>query len=173
MSSLKLNHVLGMGSLAMLLAGCVTTQNAMVLDRVGPDPSSPINTSSNVGNLIVYSAYDANADFDRRDNFRPEYSDYKVLTAASELQQRVHNNSGTILQRPKLVALPPGDYRVVAQANGYGVVTVPVTIVAGKDTILHLEGGTVWPNQPQFNETNAVRLPDGNVVGWKNTMAMK
>jgi len=64
-------------------------------------------------------------------------------------------------------------YRIVAAANGYGMVTVPVTIAAGQTTILHLQGGSTWPNQAAFNQTNAVRLPDGGIVGWKSTVAMK
>ena len=81
--------------------------------------------------------------------------------------QRVHNNSGTILQDAVPVALPPGKYNVVARANGYGYVTVPVMILAQQNTILHLEGGGFWPNESAFNHTNAVLLPDGVVIGWK------
>jgi len=32
---------------------------------------------------------------------------------------------------------------------------------------LHLEGGSSWPNESAFNQTNAVRLPDGQIIGWK------
>jgi hypothetical protein len=71
------------------------------------------------------------------------------------------------------VELPAGTYRIIAQANGYGFVTVPVTVVAGHETILHLEGGDRWPNPRAFNQSNAVRLPDGEVVGWKSAVAMQ
>jgi hypothetical protein len=40
-------------------------------------------------------------------------------------------------------------------------------IVAQQNTILHLEGGGSWPDESAFNQTNAVRLPDGLIVGWK------
>jgi hypothetical protein len=46
-------------------------------------------------------------------------------------------------------------------------VTVPIIIVAQQNTILHLEGGGSWPDESAFNQTNAVRLPDGIIVGWK------
>jgi hypothetical protein len=46
-------------------------------------------------------------------------------------------------------------------------VSIPVMIVAQQNTILHLEGGGFWPNESAFNQTNAVRLPDGQIIGWK------
>ena len=49
----------------------------------------------------------------------------------------------------------------------HGLVTVPVTVVAGEETVVHLEGGGRWPNPQVFNQSNAVRLPNGEVVGWK------
>jgi hypothetical protein len=83
------------------------------------------------------------------------------------LLQKVHNNSGTILQDAVPVELPPGEYKVIALANGYGFVTVPVRIEPHQNTILHLEGGGFWPDESVFNQTNAVRLPDGLIIGWK------
>jgi hypothetical protein len=150
-----------------LLSGCATGKNGLALDTVGPPLPQPTATISNNGTLVVYSAYEVNADFNARDPNRPEYSDYKILTTDGKLLQRVHNNSGTILQDAVPVALPPGKYNVVARANGYGYVTVPVMIVAQQNTILHLEGGGSWPDESAFNQTNAVRLPDGLIVGWK------
>ena len=170
---MKLNLISAAGGLGLLLAGCTTFHNGMVLEGVGPGPASTVNATAADGTLMVFSAYDVNADFNSRDAHRPVYSDYRILTADGKLQQRVHNDSGTMLQRPMGVELPPGQYRIVAAANGYGMVTVPVTIAAGQTTILHLQGGSTWPNQAAFNQTNAVRLPDGGIVGWKSTVAMK
>jgi hypothetical protein len=152
-----------------LLSGCATGKNGLALDTVGPPPFSPAATGSTLtgGTLVVYSAFKRNADFNALDPNRPEYSDYKILTTDGKLLQRVHNNSGTILQDVVPVALPPGKYNVVARANGYGYVTVPIMIVAQQNTILHLEGGGSWPDESAFNQTNAVRLPDGLIVGWK------
>ena len=170
---MKNNLLFAVGGIALLLAGCATSHNGMVLDSVGPDPASTVNPAVPDGSLLVYSAYEVNADFSSRDTRRPEYSDYRILTADGQLQQVVHNNSGTILQRPAQVGLPAGNYRVVAQANGYGSVTIPVTIVAGETTFVHLQGGVAWPDHPAFDQSNAVRLPDGEVVGWKSPVAMK
>jgi hypothetical protein len=152
---------------AALLSGCATGKSGLALDTVGPPLPQPTAAISTNGTLVVYSAYEVNADFNVRDPNRPEYSDYKILTADGKLLQKVHNNSGTILQDAVPVALPPGKYNVVARANGYGYVTVPIMIVPQQNTILHLEGGSSWPDESAFNQTNAVRLPDGLIVGWK------
>jgi hypothetical protein len=151
----------------ILLSGCATGKNGTVLDTVGPPLSQPAAANSTNGTLVVYSAYEVNADFNSRDPNRPEYSDYRILTNDGKLLQRVHKDSGTALQDPVAVGLPPGKYRVSARANGYGYVTVPVIIETQPSTILHLEGGGSWPNESAFNQTNAVRLPDGQIIGWK------
>ncbi len=150
-----------------LLSGCATGSNGLALDTVGPPLTQPMGASSTNGTLVVYSAYEVNADFNARDPNRPEYSDYKIFTTDGKLLQRVHNNSGTILQDPVSVKLQPGKYNVVARANGYGFVAVPVMIAAHQNTILHLEGGGSWPDESAFSQTNAVRLPDGQIVGWR------
>lgn len=151
-----------------LLSGCASS-NGLALDTVGPPMFQPATTSSTStnGTLVVYSAFRRNADFNSRDPYRPEYSDYKIFTTDEKLLQRVHNNSGTILQDPVSVELPPGKYHVFARANGYGYVTVPVIIEAEQSTVLHLEGGGSWPDKSALFQTNTVLLPDGRVVGWR------
>jgi hypothetical protein len=154
-----------------ILSGCATG-NGLVLDTVGPpisQPSQPTMTTSTPtnGTLTVYSAFRRNADFNARDPRRPEYSDYELFSTTGKLLQRVHNNSGTVFQDAVSLELPPGKYNVHARANGYGFVTVPVIVEAQRKTILHLEGGGFWPDESVFNQTNAVRLPDGLVIGWK------
>lgn len=157
-------------SAAILLAGCaISTRSNLVLDTVGPPMSQPTMSSSPsaTGSLLVFSAFRSNADFNARDPYRQEYSDYEIFTADGKRLQRVHNNSGTILQEAVSVTLPVGKYQVMARANGFGFVIVPVIIVAHQSTILHLEGGGFWPAESVFNQTNAVRLPNGLIIGWK------
>jgi hypothetical protein len=150
-----------------LLSGCATG-GKLALDPVGPAPSPvTVNSSATDGTLVVYSAFRRGTDVNEHEHYRPEYSDYKILTAEGEWLRRVHNNSGSPLQDALTVELPAGKYQVVARANGYGFVTVPVVIAAQQSTILHLEGGDPWPDASVFNQTNAVHLPDGNIIGWK------
>lgn len=165
---MKANSLLAAGALGWLLAGCATADKGLLIESVGPDPAAAASLSAANGTLVVYSAYEVNADFNIRDQHRPEYSDYRIFTADGKLLAWVHNSTDTILQRPRMVELPPGLYRVLAPANGFGLVRVPVTIAAGKETVVHLEGGNRWPNPGAFNAANSVRLPDGEVVGWKN-----
>jgi hypothetical protein len=151
-----------------LLTGCAGGDR-LLLAPVGPAPYQAATTASASanGSLVVYSANRRGADANARDSRRPEYSDYKIFAADGTLLQHVNNNSGTVLQDPVAVALPPGKYTVIARANGFGYVTVPVRIAAQQTTVLHLEGGVIWPEASAFGQTNAVRLPDGQVIGWK------
>jgi hypothetical protein len=152
---------------AIFLSGCVIAKHGPVLATVGPQDQSAFVNSTN-GMLVVYSAYDVNPSFNNRDSREPVYSDYDILTSDGKPLPRVHNNSGTLLQDPLAVELTPGKYSVLAFANGYvRKVLVPVIIEAGRTTIIHLEGGGFWPDESAFNQTNAVRLPDGVIVGWK------
>ncbi|HEV2436822.1 MAG TPA: hypothetical protein VG077_12550 [Verrucomicrobiae bacterium] len=153
----------------VFLLGCTTGRSGLALDAVGPSPAQTAPARSTTGTLVVYSAYDVNADFNSRDPYRPEYSGYKIFTATGKLWQRVHNDTGTLLQGPASVVLPTGKYRVVARANGYGRVTVPIIIEAKRTTVLRLDGGGAWRHKLAFNQTNAVRLPDGRIVGWRAT----
>jgi hypothetical protein len=155
-------------AISALLSGCASERNRLVLDPVGPPPGQSSTPSSTNGTLVVYSAYDVDANWNARDPRRPVYSDYKIFSPDGNLLRAVHNDSRTILQDPVPVELPVGKYRVVANANGYGRVTIPVVIKAHQTTVLHLEGGGFWPNEAEFNQTNAVCLPDGQIIGWKS-----
>jgi hypothetical protein len=164
MKSVSLFCVLAIGT---LLSGCASERNRLVLDPVGPGSPQPSSVNSLNGTLVVYSAYDVGANWNARDPRRPVYSDYKIFSWDGNLLRAVHNDSGTMLQDAMPVELPRGKYRVVASANGYGRVTIPVVIEASQTTVLHLEGGGSWSNEAAFNQANAVRLPDGQVVGWR------
>ena len=164
---MKTVSILYIAVIGGLLSGCTSDRSRLVLDRVGPRSLQTPAINSQNGTLVVYSAYDAGANFNARDPYRPIHSDYKIFSLDGSLLRAVHNDSGTILQDAVPVELPTGKYRVVANANGYGRVTIPVVIEACQTTVLHLEGGGSWPNEAEFNQTNTVRLPDGQIVGWR------
>jgi len=151
-----------------VFSGCTTSKPGLVLDAVGPPMSKSVATTATNGTLLVYSAYEVNPNFTSRDPYGQKHSNYKIFNPQGDLIQIVHNDTGTMLQDAVPIELPPGNYRVRAHANGYlGEVTVPVVVAAHQDTILHLEGGGGWPDESSFNQTNAVRLPNGTVIGWK------
>jgi hypothetical protein len=169
---MKLNFILAAGGAAALLVGCASSHVGVVLDTVGPGPADTYHASATQGTLQVFSSYEVNPDFNSRDPYRQEFSDYRLLDANGQLIQQVHNNSGTILQRPLVVTLPAGRYLVEAQANTYGLVKVPVKIENGRDTQVHLEGAARWPNATGPDSANAVHLPNGQIVGWKSSVPM-
>lgn len=155
-------------AVGLLLIGCATGKSGIVLDPVGPTSAQPFAIHSDNGTLIVFSAYEVNANFNSRDPYRHEYSSYKIYSNDGKLLQVVSNDTGSNIDSPAEVSLAPGEYRVLAHANGCGTITVPVVVTASRVTTLHLEGGYSWPNESDFNKANAVRLPDGDIVGWKN-----
>jgi len=164
---MKIKNILALLGAGTLLAGCTTSEGGLVLDQVGPEPVATGSIASTNGTLVVYSAFEASPEFNSRDVYGREYSDYQIFSPAGKLLRRVHNDSGTIALSPSPVELPAGKYRVVARANGFGTVTIPVLIEANRVTTMHLEGGGSWPDEAAFRKTNAVRLPDGQIVGWR------
>jgi hypothetical protein len=154
---------------SIVLSGCATNQPGPALATVGPVPlASPVTGSGN-GTLLVFSAFKRNADFNTSDPNREEHSDYKILNADGTLLRRVHNVTKTVFEDAVPVSLPPGKYQVVARANAYGYLTIPVRIEPQQTTVLHLEGGGFWSDESLFNATNSVRLPDSEIIGWKST----
>ena len=146
-----------------LSAGCATHDQHLVLEPVGPS-AEPAPAAGTNGSLVVYSAFDGHLTA-ASDGDHQRHSDYRLLAAGEDRPRRIHNDSGTVWEGPVPVLLPPGSYRVIAPANGYGTVTVPVVIAPGRVTTVHLEGGDPWPNRLSFTASNAVHLPDGQIVG--------
>jgi hypothetical protein len=150
---------------AALLTGCVSQQHGLVLDPIGPPTPQSARPSSN-GTLMVFSAFDVHAHFNDLP-YLQHYTDYKITSQDGKLLQTVRNDTGTLLEEPKKVQLPAGVYSVVARANGYGVVTVPVIIRTNQVTTVHLEGSPSWQNRSQISRSNPVRLPRGEIAGWR------
>jgi hypothetical protein len=129
--------ILSCSLLAVLVCGCAGHRRSeIVLDTVTPESSA--RAPEERSGLIVYTATDPHAHFDGS-SYHMYYSDYEVRSEAGDLIKKVHNDSGTVIEGPVEVKLPAGRYRVHARANGYGWVTVPVVIEAGRVTTVHLD----------------------------------
>lgn len=150
----------------LYLSGCATGPRDLVLDPVGPPPG-PKPAASSDGSLVVYSAFEIYPNFNSTDPDRRQHTNYRIQTADGTLFRSVRNDTETILEGPVEVLLPVGRYRVVARANGYGWVTVPVVISAHQVTTLHLEAGGSWMKSSVPDAGRDVRLPNGLVVGWR------
>ena len=163
---MKTSIVLIVGAAAISLSGCVSRKDGLVLDPVGPPVAQPLVASAS-GSLIVFSALDVHAPDLSDDDYRQRYTDYEIFSTSGKPLQTVHNDIWRAFDQPTKVELPAGSYRIVARANGCGKITVPVVIVTHKVTEIHLEGGAAWPDKNAFTSGNAVRLPDGRVIGWR------
>src|SRR5262249_55331537 len=124
-----------------------------------------------VGYLIVFSSMNS-APAVSSALYRDKYSRYSVFSAdGKQLVKEVANDRGGSLGSPERIELEPGRYRVVANANGYGQVTAPVLIEAQQTTTVHLEGSFWWPQRSGIHDSDPVRLPSGQIAGWRASEA--
>ncbi len=161
---MKLIPLVVLPAAAAWICGCAFNRPPVVVDTVGPPPQA--SSGGAQGTLMVYSAYDPNADFNDMP-YLSRFTDYTLLSSQGKVLQVVHNNTGGVIEQPARVALPAGEYRVVARANGYHTVTVPVVILRDRVTTVRLDGSASWPNNAALLESNPVRLPKGEIVGWR------
>jgi len=141
------------------LCGCAATRPALTLDPVGPRGSG--FGLANQGYLQVFSETEAH-DVGRIIYY--SHSSYSIYTTTNKYFKGVINHAGNTDQSAMVVTLPAGKYQVVARAEGYGLVTVPVVIVGGKTTILYLERSGM-PETQDLTEAELVRFPQGYVIG--------
>ena len=153
-----------------LISGCAFHDQPVVVDSVGPPTLQPANGGPK-GVLMVYSAYDPEVEFSDIPLLR-QYTDYKIFSEEGNLLQSVRNNDGAVVENPERVELPTGRYRIMSRAKGYKNVTVPVVILADQLTEVHLEGGTSWQENATLLQSNPVRLPNGEIVGWRANKSM-
>lgn len=153
-----------------LLSGCAFEDKPVVVESVGP-PAFPSANGGPKGVLMVYSAYDPDTEFSDVPLLR-EYTDFKILSEDGKPLQTVRNNDGSVVERPVRVELPAGRYRIMGRAKGYKRVTVPVVILADQLTEIHLEGGAAWPHNAALLQSDPVRLPNGEIVGWRANKAI-
>lgn len=164
---MKILSICAASAFVLALTGCVSERDHLVLAQVGPVRASVPDKSSE-GFLKVYSAYDAGAHFYSRNYDGREFSDYSIFDATGQLIRKVQNSTDSILEAPATISLPPGQYKVIARANGYGNVTVPVVIKRDQQTVLHLEGGGTASEFAGTAPNETVCLPDGRIVGYRS-----
>src|SRR5262245_22323135 len=114
---MKSSVLLALLSVAFLASSCAFHQRGLVLDPVGPS-HFPAEAGDTNGVLVVFSAYDPQADFNARSPYRREFTDYKIYSETSQLLREVHNDNGELMEGPAEVPLRPGRYRILAHANG-------------------------------------------------------
>jgi hypothetical protein len=146
----------------ILLCGCVSDSRRLVLDPIGPESGGRAGLgAAGRGYLRVFSSTE------RHDDGGILYyvhTPYSIYTPAGEHVRGVANSSGYTDQQAATVELPAGNYLVYAQSERFGQVKVPVQIVGGRLTVVHLEG-TGMPFTENMTGAELVRLPDGLVAG--------
>jgi hypothetical protein len=113
------------------------------MEKTAPAKSQAKTEELSQGSLEVYSATDEFKDGDAR--YFP-HSSYAIYTTDGKLLKSVGNHISRTDEIPEIVALPVGSYTVVARAEKYGSVRVPVAIKKGQRTILDLD---LWETKTQ------------------------
>jgi len=153
------NAVVGV-TVMLAATGCSTTHHLAVTQPVGPDKLKVART----GTLEVYTATEEYADGDN--SYSYPHTDYLVYNGRGQKVECVHNHLGIMDETPALTELPPGSYMVVAEAEGYGRVRVPVVIEPNRKTVVHLERGWKAPENTQASDL--VHMLDGQAIGWRS-----
>ncbi|MES2309714.1 MAG: hypothetical protein V4507_12735 [Verrucomicrobiota bacterium] len=160
----KLAFVLGLSF--MVKTVCYAADSTVDLSKaVGPIPldarlrSVPLN-----GYLKVYTSTDEKNDGDIK--YYP-HSNYDVYCLDGKRFTTISNSIGIHDEEPVRAELPKGTYIVRAGSDRDGIVKIPVVIEAGKTTVLNLEDRDHgMPKKLASGE--AIRLPSGQVVGWRS-----
>ena len=160
----NVSYLLGAG-VASLLVGCASPP--VSLGPIGPNPMGSKSQAA-TGELQVLSrVVDQQDDQEQGGDGMPVWyghTDYNVYDLQGKLVKHVFNTTGHYAEDPSRVTLPAGTYLVKAQAKDYLRVQVPVIIVPGRTTRVHLDDN--WRPSADAPKNAVVTEPDGNPVGW-------
>ena len=147
---------------AMSLAvSCALVPSPITLQTVGPSPyGSPEPVST--GRLRVDTAVKCYC-YDRQSYC--VHTDYGIYDANGDRLRSVRNAASFHTLDPAVVSLSPGSYSIVAWADGYELVKVPVVIRPGRVTVVNLETDKN-KRFPDAQADDMVRMADGRMVGW-------
>lgn len=148
------------------LASCSFHPQQTVLPPVGPSPPAASSPEQN-GYLLVYSAWSNFVD----QGSTGHHSRYTIKSNDGKTSREVINHFDRFDEGPIRLSLAPGAYHIRARSARFGKVTVPVVIRPHQTTYVYLDGRT-HKQAPAPEEADAVRLPDGEVVGWSTTIAV-
>jgi len=164
---MKISHLhYGWIGLVITLSACsFHPEPTVVQTTVGPAPQQtpkPVNQ----GYLVVYSAWSSFVD----QGFVGHHSRYTISSGDGTPTREVLNYRDRFDEGPIRLPLTPGSYILAARAAHYGKVVVPVVIKEHQTTFVYLDGSS-HPKIPSTDATNAVTLPNGQIVGWSANAA--
>ena len=156
------NSVALAGALVWLV-GCATAPRAVVTEPVGPGPLAG-SPGRGDGSLVIYSArapadvdvniaeWRYNNDFGRNDFvYEPAYTDYTIYAQNGEVFKRVSNARSMNDAVPTVVALPPGRYKVDAEAVDCDSSPVRVLLDRGDQPWTNDPGPPGWGLEPRHS----------------------
>ncbi len=150
--------------LALFLpVGCAQPRPLTLQEPIGPAPRLTLEGEKH-GTLVVYSAWER---FGWENADQRYHEDFTLNDSNGAVMRKVRNHSGTFDEGPVPVSLPPGVYSVRARATGAGTVIANVVIKEGQVTGVHLDGSL--SRKAGVADAHYVRLPDGQIVGWKES----
>ena len=146
-----------------MVASCAASRDSVVIGPVGPQPLIADDLAPK-GYLKVYTATDDH------DDGGVHYFSHTSYTIYSEdgrtVVKKVANAISIHDEDPSLVQLPAGRYVVLAKAENSGMVRIAVIMTSGQLTKVDLQYD--WKHRaPSGNTADWVRLPNGQVVGWR------
>ena len=180
--TLKCSKSIAAAGALLWAVGCASAEKVTVLEPVGPALTGQAGTMAD-GQLQVYSARQRalvdlnreeflwNNDFGRNDFlYEPARTGYTIFSQDGKVLKQVRNGRGSNDEKPTLVTLGPGSYKIEAEAErNDGVplmVDVPVVIKAKQTTVVHLEAD--WKPSPKPADKHAfVQACDGRFIGWR------
>ena len=143
------------------LAGCAS--KPIAISPVGPEPESHAAYVPK-GYLQVFSDTETRVIGDGPPYY--PHTSYSIHDESGKIVKFIPNHIGDMDETPSIVAVPAGNYKIVAESSSYGRVTVPVVIQKGRTTVVHLDGNWNMPSNAATNQF--VRLPDGEASGWNS-----
>jgi hypothetical protein len=158
---MKILPLLTLAIVECCLLGCATVQNSNLVETVGPGPLKWAGKSPRAS-LIVYTATECHPD---GGTYYYPHQGYLIYTEAGRLLESVANHVGTMDQAPAIVPLPPGNYTILAPAEGYGRIRVPVQIEPHRPTVVYLD--RQWQPPAGTDPATLVRMPGGPAIGWR------
>ncbi len=178
---MKYTNIFAAVGAVVWLVGCASAPRVVVDEPLGPAPTG-VTPATGDGSMVVYSArtpadvdmnmqeWRWNSDFGKNEFLHePAHTDYTIYTQNGEVLRHVRNAGDPNDDTPTVVTLPPGSYKVEAEAVNCDAnrvkVLMTVMVKPGQTTLAHLEGD--WNPMGQYKETQVARLPCGRIIGWR------
>ena len=159
---MKVRHLRTLIVSVTFISGCSFHSKPTVLEPVAPAPPGLTENSkaSNEGYLVVYSAWSSFVD----PGSVGHHSRYTISADDGTLTREIINHADRFDEGPIRLPLGPGSYHVTARSAHAGRVVVPVVIKKRETTSVYLDGSS--PRGRSNQELHAVKLPNGEIVGW-------